>query len=321
MSKGKMIGIIVGSVVAIVVVVIILLLLLTAPPPEEPFTIQMTDTETMSVSFEGELKGENAKMLRAEIEDECGLGDGNVISAEVSCYIMLQSWGIADQFQIDSDSGMSLGMNLDLDGATGNVNSGSPIKVTFSGTVEFSFIDTDKTSYFIYVNPGPMTGKDFKFISPPGYEIANIIGLDSETLSADHRTVTGKIGATDIYINTVKIGTAVTGDSEPNDDFASANLVSDGDTVLGSLDNMDDRDDYFFIFLQDGDTIEITLTGPIGEDFDLRLYDSGENTVDSSFGSGSNEFISYSVTSTDVYYINVLVFSGSGDYSLDVDVT
>jgi hypothetical protein len=74
--------------------------------------------------------------------------------------------------------------------------------------------------------------------------------------------------------------------------------------------------------------LTISLSGPSSSDADLFLYPPG--TIDlatnppfvaSSRGNTSDEFIQYTVESTDFWYIRVFAFSGVIEYNLTVTVS
>ncbi|UCD93106.1 MAG: PPC domain-containing protein [Methanobacteriota archaeon] len=318
--KGKLIGGIIGGVVAIVVIAILLLLLL-GPGANTPFATSMTAPDEMNVDFNGQLKGEDAKMTRAQIDDYCGNGDAQVSNEEVACYEQMAPYIFEEIIEIDGEDGDSTHMTVDLVGATGSVTSSSPITVKFSGKLSWPGLDTNKLSYSIYMNLMPFAGEDYTFTAPPGYEILEASGLTNPVYNTEKTTVSGKITDGDINIMIVQTGAGITPESEPNNDFVSANSVSDGDIITGHLNDDTDSSDYFSISLQNGDTIEITLSGPGDSDFELELYDFNEFQVDGSWQGGSEEYISYSVTSTGMYYILVDTFWGNGSYTLSVEVS
>lgn len=92
------------------------------------------------------------------------------------------------------------------------------------------------------------------------------------------------------------------------------------DKALSSRGN---RDDVYAIYLLKGEPLELTLTGPVGTDFDLLLYNSDALNVQSSFGivassenSNSKEKISYIAPSSGLYFIDVFASAGKGKYNL-----
>ncbi len=308
-----------GAIVAVVIIVILLLLLM-GPGEKTPFTAEMTSTNSMNVNLKGEFTGDDAKMIRSLIEDGCGNGDGQVSDSEVTCFEQHAPDYLGDVIEIDGESGDTSQMNIGLTGANGNVNSASAISATFAGTINWPGIDTNKLTYNIYFDLDPFVGQDFRFVAPSGYEIMDVSGLSGVSYGAGKTTVTGTIADEDVNIMIIKTGSGVSPENEPNNNFVSANPISDGAIVTGHLDQSTDMDDFFSITLQAGDTIDITLSGRGSSDFDLELYDSSENDVDGSYRGESDEQISYSVTSSGTYYVRVYSYHGSGGYTLSVDV-
>lgn len=111
-----------------------------------------------------------------------------------------------------------------------------------------------------------------------------------------------------------------TGDTEPNDSFATANVIRGGETVYGHLDEYGDPEDFYKISLSTGDAIGIELSGPFDADFDMCFYSPGHSELDCSTGGDSDEYIYDFIISSGTYYINVYCFSDSGSYTLAVSV-
>ena len=111
----------------------------------------------------------------------------------------------------------------------------------------------------------------------------------------------------------------VAADIEPNDSIYTADSISSGQTVTGTLNEYTDYDDYYEIYLNAGERITATLTGT-GSDFDLYLYNSENEIVDSEQSFDSSETLSYRAPSSGYYYVNPYAYSGSGTYTLTVSV-
>jgi subtilisin family serine protease len=100
----------------------------------------------------------------------------------------------------------------------------------------------------------------------------------------------------------------------------------ESDVVTGSLDEMTDKDDVFAVELKRGETIKATLTGDVGTDFDLYLFDPYSDTVQDSTGmivysespNTSNEYFEFTAYQTGTYYLDVYAYAGSGSYTLNV---
>jgi subtilisin family serine protease len=94
--------------------------------------------------------------------------------------------------------------------------------------------------------------------------------------------------------------------------------------VSERLDEAVDPDRVYAIELNAGETIQATLSGEEGTDFDLYLFDPSTTSVNGKAGivaasehpGTSNEELSYLVKKTGTYYLNVYAFAGSGSYKL-----
>ncbi len=123
-----------------------------------------------------------------------------------------------------------------------------------------------------------------------------------------------------IALMTISLAAFAAAETEPNDSISTADtLSSSGDVEYGYLNEYSDDEDFYRIHLNSGSTIYINLVGT-GDDFDLRLYNTYETSVDSSSGSSSYESISYTATRSGYHYIRCYAFDGSGDYTLTVTV-
>ena len=98
-----------------------------------------------------------------------------------------------------------------------------------------------------------------------------------------------------------------------------------GSSAIGTLDGAKEkRDDVYYVYLRAGETLDVSLTGSSGTDFDLYLYDSTAASVSAVAGmvsssekkSSSTETISYKATKAGYYYIDVYAFAGAGNYTL-----
>ena len=114
----------------------------------------------------------------------------------------------------------------------------------------------------------------------------------------------------------------VDGDSlEPNDDIDSATELGSG----GSYDDLEissyDDSDYFRVYADAGDTItaDIFFDDDNG-DIDLALYDEDEYYLDGSASVSDDESVSYTVSESGYYYVEVYPWSGAPN-SYDIDVT
>ncbi|MDD4308087.1 MAG: PKD domain-containing protein [Thermoplasmata archaeon] len=119
------------------------------------------------------------------------------------------------------------------------------------------------------------------------------------------------------YQLTVEVQEAAGADS--NNDIYSAVAALDGQSITGSLNQYDDPDDFFSIYLAAGQTMTAELTGPAESDFDLYLYDGDGYMADSSESPTSYEIIYFTPFFGGTYYINPYAYSGYGSYTLDID--
>ncbi|MCP4872219.1 MAG: hypothetical protein GY898_26245, partial [Proteobacteria bacterium] len=90
---------------------------------------------------------------------------------------------------------------------------------------------------------------------------------------------------------------------EPNDDLVDATPTSDGtQTGLALCDTS--LSDYFVVFVESGDTLEVDLLfSDAAGNIDLFLIDSGGNDLISSESTTDDELISYVAPASDTYYI------------------
>ncbi|UCE80684.1 MAG: PKD domain-containing protein [Methanobacteriota archaeon] len=97
--------------------------------------------------------------------------------------------------------------------------------------------------------------------------------------------------------------------------------MKNNDVITESLDESDDLSDYFKIYLEAGDVVDVIVAVPYGQDFDLYLYDESYDLRNKSEtdNPGTDEYfeeVFLNATYTGWYYIEVYAFSGAGDYLL-----
>ncbi|NBD22990.1 S8 family serine peptidase [Paenibacillus glycinis] len=108
-----------------------------------------------------------------------------------------------------------------------------------------------------------------------------------------------------------------------SDDELPGKPIKDG-KLTGAMDIGENPDDVYFVHLLAGDTLSLKLNGSAGSDFDLYMYDSSANTVQSSAGmvahseteGSSAESIVYVASEAGYYYVDVHAFAGAGTYEL-----
>lgn len=94
--------------------------------------------------------------------------------------------------------------------------------------------------------------------------------------------------------------------------------------VTGYLDSISNPDNVYSVFLNPGQSLTVSLSGPADADFDLYLYEPGSTTVKTGEGiiaysdepNTSEESIIFTATEAGEYYINVWAYEGSGEYTL-----
>ncbi len=95
-------------------------------------------------------------------------------------------------------------------------------------------------------------------------------------------------------------------ESEPNNTFSNANVVNQDDTVFGTIRNANDVDYYCVTFPLSGSANFWLGDIPSGKDYDLYVYNSNWDLVDSSTGTASSELVTLSsVSANSTYYFKV----------------
>lgn len=109
--------------------------------------------------------------------------------------------------------------------------------------------------------------------------------------------------------------------TDSNDTFGTAQIVKLGDEISGSLTELTDVVDYFKFSVREGDTVNISLSGEKGLDFDLYLYDENYAILDSSEEDSSAETLVFEAISDTSLIVGVDVFIGTGSYALIIGST
>jgi hypothetical protein len=125
---------------------------------------------------------------------------------------------------------------------------------------------------------------------------------------------------------TMGLGTAlgIPGGDTPGTAFSVSSLPLAPPPATLDAATSDTRDIYA-ITLHEGETLDASILGPTGADFDLFLYKPGTASIDEtadvpyswSAGAGSNEHLTFMASDTGVYYLDVHAYSGAGTYTLD----
>ena len=99
---------------------------------------------------------------------------------------------------------------------------------------------------------------------------------------------------------------------EPNEDFASARAITPGVAIQAYICDANDQD-WFRFNTSAGQDITVDLTN-LPQDYDLELYDPGNNLAGYSNAGGTNdEHIDHTAGSTGAYRVHVYGYSGAYD--------
>jgi len=109
-----------------------------------------------------------------------------------------------------------------------------------------------------------------------------------------------------------------------NNDFSTADEIQagtyGGDPMLYLAGDYDQKD-FYKIFLVEADQVSVSMRPPIGQNFDLYLYDTAKLQRDSSTNGGdAPELVTRVVDSTGYWYIEVRWNGGQGFYNMTVKV-
>ena len=177
----------------------------------------------------------------------------------------------------------------------------------------------------------------FTYADPGDYSIRLRVIDDDGAVGTETRTVQVTAAAgTATLIGSIQVLASSAIDADVNDrlttptannDFASAqpltnpavaggfaNLPGTGEST-GNLFATGDPGDFYQITLAGGENILLSIADS-GADLDLRLWDSGQQLVDASAGTGESE--SLSAPAPGSYFIEVVPFSGGSNYVLSV---
>ena len=134
------------------------------------------------------------------------------------------------------------------------------------------------------------------------------------------------VGILTVFASVVAITDTGSATPDDNNDPDHAVEVFNNDIWLGSLDETDDLDDFYTIYLETGDDLYVSLDVPTGQDFDLFLYSPildplDSSTIDNPTEGIYEESVSWTAASSGYYYIQVSVYSGVGYYFLWITAT
>jgi subtilisin family serine protease len=106
--------------------------------------------------------------------------------------------------------------------------------------------------------------------------------------------------------------------------YSTASSISPGWSKLGILCNSDptDTNDYYKFSVTSGQTIFVTMTPPVGIDFNLELYDPyGTLKAHSYNGAGSTDTVIFTAGSGGNWVARIYIFIREGQYSFGVSVS
>jgi len=134
------------------------------------------------------------------------------------------------------------------------------------------------------------------------------------------------VGILTVFASVVAISNTGSATPDDNNDFNQAVEVFNNDVYLEEVDDTDDLDDYYTIYLEAGDDLYVSLEVPTDQDFDLYLYSPTLDLLDySQIDNPSTgiyeESVSWTAVSTGYYYIDVYAFYGAGYYLLWITAT
>jgi hypothetical protein len=112
--------------------------------------------------------------------------------------------------------------------------------------------------------------------------------------------------------------------SDAGNSFSSAtNIGSYSSTYYGNLSSTNDTNDYYSIYMSNNTGIYVEVNfDTTNNDYDLYLYSSSQNTIDSSYSWTSNESVSSNGTNVGgtTVYLRVSAYAGSGGYTMMVSI-
>jgi hypothetical protein len=211
-------------------------------------------------------------------------------------------WGVMNHFEHDFDS-TTISSGGDQDGYEFFLPEASVVVITTTGTGVDTFLD-------LYYD-------DFTFITGdddggPGEDAVLVGTLDPGSYFVVVGGVDGSTGSFDIDISVEPQGGADFGEMIPGDSF-----IDNGAT----MDDAFDVDSFVFTVFGD-DTVDIFMTTTSGTlDPNLELLDEYGNVIlfDDPVGS-TDPFVVGELLTPGTYIVRIGTSSGSGDYSLQIDV-
>lgn len=212
----------------------------------------------------------------------------------------------------------------------------SPVTSTLDGTIDVRDV------YTVHLNAGERLSAELSGSSGTDYRMA-LFAPGSTSTTADAPVAQSSSGG---YPTRMRYGATVAGDyylevryfsggpgtyrldwsvaampPDTSSDIANAVPLT-GPVVEGSVDEITDPHDVFSVYLVEGQTITLALTGDAFGDPDLRLFGPGSSSVLSSVPIAESatanrlESITLRAETTGVYFVDVSAYSGWSDYTL-----
>ena len=174
------------------------LLALTSPPPasadrlyEE--NVVMTSISETVTDAQSRITGEDSILIRGAIDNEYGNLDGELTQAELDNYenalenMELEKMETEYTF-IDGRNGHIEEVDFEVAGPLGDTMAPGDLIYTWHEVTSWTLEEKDEHKFY---RDGVFGSDVVSFTVPPGWKITSVMGLDSESISADNRTATG----------------------------------------------------------------------------------------------------------------------------------
>ena len=184
--------------------------------------------------------------------------------------------------------------------------------------------ENDLAGYNIYRSQAAGSGYVKMNASPVSAVTYGDAGLVNGTTYFYIVTAVDAVGNESGYSNEVSVSPeGGPSETEPNNDFSSANPIQPGTSLRGNINPPRDCD-YFKITVPGPGKLYVTVSGLASSaDVSLRLYDASQNNIAQGYNySGNDISLERQFTSAGDYYIKVVPTSNNiFSYSLQVDFT
>ena len=151
----------------------------------------------------------------------------------------------------------------------------------------------------------------------PGLGVDEMFGFEAEEAGIFYIVTSAREGEGAYTISVTELLADDNDDANNADDLT---LPIDED-IEGLLVTGMDGSDYYTIYLEENDIVDITLSYEDTNEFDLYLLDTDEDEIDMSNTSSGIEEISYTAENDGWYLVLVQLTDGSGYYTLAIDFT